>query len=82
MASLPEGITVVRGDFKALAPRLQEFVAEKAALCKPDSLHILDGSDEEFRKILSNMELAGMLTKLPKYEGWYVFVSLFQLVCA
>lgn len=72
MASLPEGITVVSGDFKALAPRLQEFVAEKAALCKPDSLHILDGSDEEFRKLLSNMELAGMVKKLPKYSGCYL----------
>ena len=70
MASLPEGITVVRGDFKTLSPRIQEFIAERAALCKPDSLHICDGTDEEFRKILSNMELAGQLTKLPKYEGW------------
>ncbi len=70
MASLPSGITMIKGDFKALSPRAQEFVAEKAALCKPDSIHICDGSDEEKRKLISNMELAGMLTKLPKYENW------------
>ena len=70
MASLPVGVTVVKGDFKALSPRIQEFVAEKAGLCKPDSLHICDGSEEESRKIISNMELAGMLTKLTKYENW------------
>lgn len=72
MASLPVGITVIKGDFKSLAPRVQEFVSEKAALCKPDSIHICDGSEEEGRKLIANMELAGMLTNLPKYDNCYL----------
>lgn len=70
MASLPDGITVVNGDFKALAPRIQEFVVDRADLCKPDSLHICDGSEEEIRKLIAGMVSSGQLTKLTKYPGW------------
>ena len=70
MASLPKGITVLNGKFENLPPRIKEFVAERAALCKPDSLHICDGSDEENRKLIGNMVASGQLTALTKYEDW------------
>ena len=70
MGSLPVGITVLKGDFDELAPKVKAFIAEKAKICKPDSIHILDGSDAEYKKLIHQMEQSGMLVKLKKYESW------------
>lgn len=73
MTSLDSSITVIKGDFKKLGPRVQEFVAAKANFLKPDSLHICDGSDEELRQIITGMQTAGSIQQLPKYENcWLV----------
>lgn len=63
---------VLQGDLRALSPAVRMFVESSVALCQPDSLHICDGSDEENRVILTQLEEQGMIKKLPKYDNWYV----------
>lgn len=63
---------ILQGDLRALSPAVRTFVESSVALCQPDSLHICDGSDEENRAILTQLEEQGMIKKLPKYDNWYV----------
>lgn len=63
---------VLQGDLSALSPALREFVESSVSLCQPDSLHVCDGSDEENRTILAQLEEQGMIKRLRKYENWYV----------
>lgn len=63
---------VLQGDLQALSPAVRNFVESSVALCQPDSLHICDGSDEENRAILAQLEEQGMIKRLPKYDNWYV----------
>ena len=41
-------------------------------LCQPDALHICDGSEEENRAVLTQLEEQGLIKKLRKYENWWV----------
>lgn len=61
---------ILQGDLSALSPAVKEFVETSVSLCQPDSLHICDGSEEENRAILTQMEEQGMIKKLKKYENW------------
>lgn len=65
-------LRILQGDLRALSPAVRNFVESSVALCQPDSLHICDGSDEENRAILTQLEQQGMIKKLPKYDNWYV----------
>lgn len=79
---------ILQGDLSALGPAVKEFVESSVSLCQPDSLHICDGSDEENRNILTQLEEQGMIKRLRKYENWYVgwvyiyvlFFLIFQVV--
>lgn len=64
------GIRILQGDFSSLSPAVREFVEANVALCQPESLHICDGSDEENRAILIQLQEQGMIKKLSKYENW------------
>lgn len=66
------GPKILQGDLSALSPAVKEFVDANVTLCQPDSLHICDGSDEENRSILTQLEEQGMIKKLNKYENWWV----------
>lgn len=63
-------LRILQGDLSALSPAVRDFVEANAILCQPDSLHICDGSDEENRAILTQLEEQGMIKKLTKYENW------------
>lgn len=69
---------ILQGDLQALSPAVRKFVESSAALCQPDSLHICDGSDEENRAILTQLEEQGMIKRLQKYDNWYVTDRLDQ----
>lgn len=64
------GPRILQGDLSALSPAVKEFVDVNVTLCQPDSIHICDGSDEENRTILAQLEEQGMIKKLSKYENW------------
>lgn len=61
---------LLQGDLSALSPAVKEFVEANISLCQPDFLHICDGSEEENRAILTQLEEQGMIKKLKKYENW------------
>ena len=66
----PNGPRILQGDLSALSPAIKQFVDASVSLCQPDCLHICDGSDEENRAILTQLEEQGMIKKLTKYENW------------
>lgn len=43
---------------------LKEWISEVSALCKPDAVHICDGSQEEYDDLCAKMVSAGTLIKL------------------
>uniref|UniRef100_A0AAQ4QR29 Phosphoenolpyruvate carboxykinase, cytosolic [GTP] n=1 Tax=Gasterosteus aculeatus aculeatus TaxID=481459 RepID=A0AAQ4QR29_GASAC len=67
-----KGPRVLQGDLGALGVDLKEFVDTNVSLCQPDFLHICDGSDEENKAILTQLEEQGMMKKLSKYENCWL----------
>jgi phosphoenolpyruvate carboxykinase (GTP) len=55
-----------------LPQNVKEFVLKNVTLCKPDSVYLCDGSDEENKLMIDLMVERGMLEKLPKYENCYL----------
>ena len=53
-----------------LAPSIRRYVEESAKLCKPDQVHICDGSEAESRALIDIQIAAGRLTKLSKLDNW------------
>src|SRR5512141_3204529 len=45
-------------------PRLLAWVADMAALCKPDAIHWCDGSEEEYNSLCDKLVDAGTLRRL------------------
>ncbi|XP_033822712.1 phosphoenolpyruvate carboxykinase, cytosolic [GTP] [Periophthalmus magnuspinnatus] len=66
------GTRVVQGDLGALSPAVREFVEVNVALCQPDCVHICDGSEEENKTLLVQLEEQGLLKKLPKYHNCWL----------
>ena len=54
----------------SFGPQLKQFIEEKAKLCKPESIHICDGSAEENERLVNEMIADKMMKRLPKYEDW------------
>lgn len=88
MASqLPAGCSVIRGQFESLPAKVQDYVADKVELCQPDNVYICDGSKEENESLINQLIESGVLTKLTKYDNWYVelvapeFHLLFDIFC-
>lgn len=73
MASqLPAACSVVRGDFESLPAKVQDYVTDQVELCQPDNVYICDGSKEENESLINQLIESGVLTKLTKYDNWYV----------
>ena len=47
----------------------------QADLCKPSSVHICDGSEEEAEMLANVLIDNGTFKKLPKYENWWVYLK-------
>ena len=64
---------------------LNAWISTMAALCKPASIVICDGSQEEYDKLTDEMVASGMLTRLnaelrPKQLSWLVRTCRMSLV--
>lgn len=53
-----------------LQPHIQRFIQDQAKLCKPDKIHVCDGSEAENKAILEQLLKDGRVEKLPKYDNW------------
>lgn len=69
-SSLNFSAKVIRGTLDSLPQAVREFVESNAKLCQPDSIHICDGSEEENRQLLHQMEEQGTIRRLRKYDNW------------
>ncbi|CAI9597154.1 unnamed protein product [Staurois parvus] len=60
---------VTHGDLNSLSSDVVNFIVSNARICLPDNIHICDGSEEENKKLIHQMEETGMIKRLPKYEN-------------
>ncbi|XP_068119624.1 phosphoenolpyruvate carboxykinase, cytosolic [GTP]-like [Hyperolius riggenbachi] len=63
---------VTQGDLNSLSPNVVDFIVANAGICQPDNIHICDGSEEENKRLLHQMEENGMIKRLPKYENCWL----------
>ncbi|XP_040185675.1 phosphoenolpyruvate carboxykinase, cytosolic [GTP] [Rana temporaria] len=63
---------VTHGDLNCLSSEAADFIFSNARICLPDNIHICDGSEEENKKLIHQMEETGMIKRLPKYENCWL----------
>lgn len=63
---------VTQGNLNSLSPDVVDFIVTYARICLPEDVHICDGSEEENKKLLHNMEETGMVKRLHKYENCWL----------
>uniref|UniRef100_A0A0P4VXV8 Phosphoenolpyruvate carboxykinase [GTP] n=2 Tax=Scylla olivacea TaxID=85551 RepID=A0A0P4VXV8_SCYOL len=68
----PYSISVSYGKITSLKPKVRSFVEDSARLCRPEKVHICDGSERELRHLLNVMQQAGMIEPLPKYKNCWL----------
>lgn len=61
---------VVQGSLDSLPKAVREFVEGNVQLCQPEHIHICDGSEEEYGRLLDHMQEEGVIRKLKKYDNW------------
>lgn len=66
------GCPVVYGSAELLPLKVKAFVEESVALCKPDKIHIVDGSENENKMMLKSLHEAGAIIALPKYDNCWL----------
>ena len=57
-------------------PKISTWVNEMIAMCEPDNVVVVDGSQEEYGALMQKCVKAGLATKLAKKENCYLFRSL------
>ena len=57
-------------------PKISTWVNEMIAMCEPDDVVVVDGSTEEYDRLMQKCVKAGLATKLAKKENCYLFRSL------
>jgi phosphoenolpyruvate carboxykinase (GTP) len=67
-----KGISVINGDLKSLSPKVRAYVEENVDLCKPEKIHICDGTEQENNHLLNLMQQHGTIVPLPKYQNCWL----------
>uniref|UniRef100_A0A0B7A4Y3 phosphoenolpyruvate carboxykinase (GTP) n=1 Tax=Arion vulgaris TaxID=1028688 RepID=A0A0B7A4Y3_9EUPU len=62
---------VIYGDLQQLPSKVRHYVDENVRLCRPDTVHICDGSGE-YELLTYILQKDGILKKLPKYENCWL----------
>lgn len=62
---------VLYGKWNDLPKKVQHYVQDNVKLCKPDTIHICDGSDRENEMLLYILQRDGMIKPLPKMDNWW-----------
>ena len=57
-------------------PKISTWVNEMIAMCEPDNVVVVDGSQEEYDALMQKCVKAGLATKLAKKENCYLSRSL------
>ncbi|KAK7500213.1 hypothetical protein BaRGS_00008436 [Batillaria attramentaria] len=65
-------IRVIYGDLGSLPNKVRHYVEEHARLCKPETIHICDGSDRENDLLLYVLQRDAILKRVSKYENCWV----------
>ncbi|CAF3476632.1 unnamed protein product [Rotaria sp. Silwood1] len=65
-------VPVTKGNFQSLPKHVQSWLAQMIQLCKPHTVHICDGSEEEAEMVTKMLVKSGQLSPLPKYENCYI----------
>ncbi|PVD21120.1 hypothetical protein C0Q70_19286 [Pomacea canaliculata] len=65
-------IRVIYGDLSQLPNKVRHFVEEHVKLCKPDTIHICDGSERENDLLLYVLQRDGMIKRVPKFENCWL----------
>lgn len=66
------GFPVVNGEITQLSSKVRDFVEKSAALCQPEKIHIVDGSEEESKTLLKMLQGHGTIHPLPKYDNCWL----------
>lgn len=66
------GFPVVNGEVTQLSAKVRDFVEQSAALCQPEKIHIVDGSEEESNTLLKMLHNQGTIQHLPKYDNCWL----------
>lgn len=68
--SQARSVSVSHGSLDQLTTSVRSWVEHNVDLCKPDSVHICDGSEAENKRLLALMQRQGTIQPLPKYDNW------------
>lgn len=52
-----------------LPKAVREYVEEKATICQPDNIKICDGSEQEYKRLLSQLEKEGVIKPVQKFKN-------------
>ncbi|XP_063819552.1 phosphoenolpyruvate carboxykinase, cytosolic [GTP] [Pseudophryne corroboree] len=66
---------MTKGNLNSLCPDVVDFIATYTRICLPENIHICDGSEEENKKFLHQMEESGMIKRLHKYENCWLALT-------
>lgn len=63
-------ITSIQGDLNLKVPQnVRQFIDENVAICQPDSVHVCDGTDAEYARLIQHLTDIGVTKPLKKYPG-------------
>lgn len=66
---------VIQGSLDSLPQAVRKFVEGNAQLCQPEYIHICDGSEEEYGRLLAHMQEEGVIRKLKKYDNCWLALT-------
>ena len=55
---------------ESLAANIREFIDEQVKICKPEKVYVCDGTEEENKAFMKQLEDDGRAVKLSKYDNW------------